>query len=88
MKKINLKVWIPSTEIKGELHLVEFKYSKGLQITLEDNQANIYQIQFNKMNNGNYVLACRFADEMKRSDLAEPAYQARKNENHGLYIRL
>ncbi|WP_312099269.1 hypothetical protein [Niallia sp.] len=80
MKKINLKVWIPSTEIKGELHLVEFKYSKGLQITLEDNQANIYQIQFNKMNNGNYVLACRFADEMKRSDLAEPAYQARKNE--------
>lgn len=80
MKKVNLEVWIPSTEIKGVLHLVEFTYVKGLQITLEDDQANIYQIQFNKIKNGNYVLACRFADEMKRSDLAKPAYQARKSK--------
>ncbi|CAI9395397.1 hypothetical protein ACTQ5K_18100 [Niallia sp. Sow4_A1] len=80
MKKLNLKVWIPSIAIEGALELVEFKYSKGLQITLEDIQNNTYQIQFNKEKNGNYILACRFADEMKRSDLAEPAFQARKNE--------
>ena len=77
MTKINLIAWIPNIEIKGALELVEFQYSRGLYITLEDIQHNRYQILFNKEKNGNYILACRFADEMKRSDLAEPALKAR-----------
>lgn len=80
MSEKNLVAWVPNIDIKGELHLVEFKYLRGLQITVEDNQDNTYLILFNKEKNGNYILACRFADEMKRSDLAVPAKKARNSQ--------